>query len=692
MNFNVIKYPFLKSKNFCPNPVVRYGIPAYADAIQNPKAVETLAYQQFWEEQLYYIRNGYTTGGVYIPGRFYKYINFDRTQTVKGSGPLEYHDYQLDYALWIEDIKRRRKNAYVPKARRKALSVMTVGMVIDYGYRFSTNYHAAVVAGLDEHAQDFIDKWRYVDMNMTPEFRVRALADNKDEIVSGWTEKGESGNRDMGTLNTIYIRTVQRNPNVLKGKFLHDIVMEESGENELLADTIKASEDCLKLGGTQFGTFFIYGTGGNMLKGSKDFKHIHHHLDAYNAEQWYVPAQVFYFPCYAGATDEAGRLVEEVPGLAEYPEYARYGMSDLEHAKALITKKKQELLDSGDMDKYFQFCQNNPIDIKEIFRQNSSNNFSVLNINDQAYKIESENKKYSKFKLEYKKNPVSGELLSPTQVELIPAKDTDLESECVLILNDGHPVQGYVNLDVAGIDSYDQDQSKNSSSLGAMVVFRKNHNMPNVPAWAPVAIIRTRPKHKEQFYEMCLKLSIYYNLRGGVLFDKASGWIAKHFQDAGFTWLLSKRPKKFESPNSKQTEEFGVSLNSYTKPKMVAALQSLFDYHCSKIWFKDILDEAIAYDEFTVDSDYDTVDALGIALMKAIDSDDMPFNDEELQKKDPFSYPDFDEDGAGNIIPVHRAEEKDALGVKEDWFSRHARRLMHDDSSQNDFTDSDFSV
>lgn len=673
MKFSILQGQIIKSKNFCPNPVVKYGIPAYADAILDPRVKDTLAYHQWWEEQIYYIKNGYTTGGTYIPGRYYKFLNFDRTQTVKGAGPMEIHDFQLDFALWVDDLKKRRKNAFLPKARRKAVSVMTAGMVVDYGWRFEDNYHAAVVAGLDEYSQDFIDKWSYVNMNMVNEFRISTLRKNDDEIVAGYKEMSDAGWKDSGTMNTIYIRTVKLNPNVLKGKFLHDIVWEESGENELLLEAIKASEDCLKLGGVRFGTMWIYGTGGNMNKGSKGYKHIHHNLSTYHAEEWYVPAYVFYLPAYAGASDEKGNSMEDIPNLQHLQPYERVGMSDFDRAKELIEEESQRLLKEGDMDKYFEYRRNNPINIEEIFRITGSNNFDVLKLNEQLYKIESGDLKYNKFKLEYKKDPRTGAVMVPAQVTIEVATDKTPEHECVYILNDGHPIKEYRYLDVAGLDSYDQDQSKHSKSLGSMVVFRRQHNIPDVPQWLPVAMIRNRPRYKEQFYELCLKLAIYYGLEEGVLVDVAKAMVIQYFKDNGQERLLAKRPRKFESPNSKQMHDYGVSLNSFSRPRMVGALQTFFDFHIEKVWFEVLLKEALIYDEFEIDSDNDSVDALGIALMKAIDCEQMPVNDEELRVHNPYNYPSWGQDESGNVVNITQAYEDEPLGEKEDYFSRFAR-------------------
>ena len=124
---------------------------------------------------------------------------------------------------------------------------------------------------------------------------------------------------------------------------------------------------------------------------------------------------------------------------------------------------------------------------------------------------------------------------------------------------------------------------------------------------------------------------------------------------------------------------------------MVSALQSLFFMHSKKVWFPVIIDEALSYDEFEVDSDNDTIDALGLALMKAIDMDQPAMDEEAMMKKNPYDYPSWTENQQGNIIDVTQLKEMnkdEPLGKYEDAFSRYARMLKTQDNddapNQND--------
>ena len=691
MDFAVLKGGIIKSKQYLPNPVIINGIPKYADAVLNPKVRDTPAYNQWWEEQVYYCKNGYTTGGLWVPGRYYKFVNFDTFRGIAGDNiRAELHDFQLDFAYLVEQAKKEHFNIIIPKARRKSVTTMNICMVVDYGYRFEPGYKAAVVAGKQEFADVFMDEWKYIDSKAINEFRVKKLPGyGKEDTVAGWKQKNEQGEKiEYGTRNTIYTRTVFHDPAVLKGKFCHDIVLEESGENEHLIEVINDSHACIMDGDTQKGVFYIYGTGGNMNKGSKGFKKIWYDTkkeNKFNCKGLFIPGTIFYKPYYSGATDGDGLIVEDIPNLQYLKPHERVGWSDEVRAGQAIQARKDLLLNSGDLKEYFDYCQNFPTTEEEVFRKSASNNFPILELNAQGHKLLSEENQYEAFTLHYKKDAQGQTEIPYTVYAERVSKDTP-EEDCVLIHKKGHPMPNYRWLDVGGIDSYDQDQSKTSSSLGAMVVFRRKHSIPDMPDWLPVALIRNRPKRKEIFYEQCMMLSIYYNLIDGVLGDRANGVIINHFKEMGCERYLSHSPKKYESPNSQQQDkQLWISINNYSKPKMMGVLQTFFFLHTAKVEFIHIIDEALNYDEHEIGSDNDTIDALGIALMKALDMDTLPTDETELMKNDPFAYPDWGVNGQGQMIDktAKNTAQKDP---NEDIFSFHARMTMNgsdDDEPQN---------
>lgn len=656
-----IQRPIIKTKTFCPNPVAKYGIPAYADSQVNPKVFGSLAHQQWWEEQLYYIHNGYEAGGLFIPGRMYYFLNFFYTKSIRGLGAEhpDYLDFQYEYAMLIEEEKRLGKNGVIPKARRKGLSVMTLGMVVDYGWRFMPSYNAGVAAGIKDYSDDFIDKWKYNNMLIARELRVNTLSKNYDDIIAGWEEKNPiTGEWEQkGSMNTIYSRTMYSDPQVFKGKFLNDVVFEESGEFDKLLETIRATKACLQWGGIQMGNMHIYGTGGNIKGGSQGFEKVWHHADDYNCLRYYVSGAKFYPPYVAGSIDpRTGIANEDIPNLMKFKDYERVGMEDELRAEEIIKETKKKLLKSGNLKDYWEYCKDYPGDIKEVFRVAASNYFPQEELNNQAYVIESNPSNYLAYRGEWVLNE-KGERKFPLEVNFIPLMQDDPQDEAIYILNEGHPRRNVRGLYVGGADSYDQDKSDTSSSLGAMVVLTKEHSISNYPKMTPVCLIRTRPKRKEKFYEMCGMVSVAYNLLSGTLIDYGKTLIFEWYKTNGLERYLAKRPQKFESENSTQSNEYGVQMHGPAKPAMIGLLQTYYTDYAQNIWFRDMIDEALKYNTQDKDSDQDSVDALGIALMQMY-SDGISYHDSsKMLKEKPFQMPVWDEDGMGNIYDTSEKSE-----------------------------------
>lgn len=645
----ILLAPYVKGKGFDPLPLVTNGIPDYADGSKNPKVIGIPEYETFWTEQLYRCINGYNTGGIFIPGRFYYYMNFNNMNTVHGIITPDFCDMHLELCYIIEWCKANGKNLIIGKKRRAGISEFTQKAVIDYGYRFNESYQAGIAAGQKKYAEDFMTKWEDSEALLQSEFRINSLLNNPDEVVSGY-ELMENGKTTLkNNACKIFVRTMHNNPNMFKGLFLNDVVAEESGEFENLCEFISATNDCLMDGDTQVGTFMIYGTGGNINKGSKDFKKVWENPNDYNAVKYLITGDRFKKPFYGGAT-RFGKDVSVTPNLLKkYKPYQIIGMEDTEAAMENIMAERDRLK-KGELKKYMEHLQNNPINEAEIFRKIFSNNFDIQKINAQQDEITVNKNKYSKWKLEWVTDE-KGERVNPLRVKAIPAKDTDDEGDCILILDEYHPDKKYKNLYVGGIDPYDQDKGV-SKSLGAMCVMTRPNTF-GIPFNMPVAVICTRPKRKEIFFDMCLKLSVYYDLVGNTLGDKAgSSGIIKWYENHNCMRYLAPRPKKFESMISEQSHEFWVSLTSYSRPLMVGAMQTSIHDYCQNIWFPELINQLGNFDEVEIGSDNDLADAYGIALMQSISVVAAPRDDNAKETEDPFSLGNWITDKNGNVVPA----------------------------------------
>ena len=655
--------PYLKPKGFEPAPIAKFGIPYYADSAANPKVIGTPAWREYWEEQLYYVINGYWTAGEFIPGRYYYYLNFCKTSSVKAGEAFYpgYVDFQYEFFLLIEHCKKVGKNIVGPKGRRKGVTIMEVGGVIDYGYRFYPGYHGGIGAGSSDYTDEFIAKWDYVNARMINEFKTRTLSQG-EEIIAGWEQKDNIGSWNIyGSQNMIYSKTMFADPEAFKGKYFNDIVFEESGEFDHLIKAYQASKQCVMSGDEQVGTIYFLGTGGNIKTGSSGFEHVWHNYADFNCERYFIAGTKFYMPCVAGSKNKYGELNEDIPNLLKFSPEQRIGMEDEDRALELINARKAELLKNPDLTNYWEECKDNPTEIKEVFRRAASNDFPIEILNNQAFRIQDEDPRYDKYKLEFKKDN-KGAYVFPYEVETISLPADSMEDCYIMILHGGMPIDGVTNLDVAGIDSYDTDKSMTTKSLGAMVIYRREHSIPDVEKNLPIAIIRCRPQHKELFYDLCMKASVFWKLYRCTLIDAAKPAIIKHYQINGCEMYLGERPKKYETPNSEQRHTYGMLVPN---PAIVhSLLQSDMRKNGHKIWFPLIIDEALSFDDKArySDSDKDLIDAYGLAL--AMDGAfELAVREEDEEVDEAYDMPESYIDEEGNVRMIGRESNNLGAGV-----------------------------
>lgn len=666
----ILRPPYYKKKGYCPNPIVKFGIPKEADSVNFPRVLGTVAHEQFWYEELYRIKNGYQIGGLWIPGRYYYYMNYTTMSTIKGIINPDPTDLHLELAYLIEYCKLNGKNLMIPKGRRRGISEATHPMVIDYGARFSVDkYQAGVAAGHSKPINDFITKWKFADAHLPPELYYGRLTKNDDEIIFGYSQKNDIGAwEDRGTFNTIYTRTMHTDTAGLKGLYLNDVVVEEVGEFEHFLQFFADTRDCLMNNQRQIGSMFVYGTGGNVNKGSHDFKKAwsrsekNNFINSNNFERFVVPASRFYF--YGGATEIEHQLPLESSLYLTHKPFELIGVEDIHLSEKDILRIRAEKLSSGDIKDYNNFVQNNPINELEIFRKTVINDFDVEKINKQRDEISSSlYPKWTKYKLSWVKDD-KGMPKMPLSVLVTPLQPRENQEECIWIIDSEKPRKGHTNLYVAGLDGYDQNKAIASKSLGGMCVMIRNNVINHAMKMAPVAVICCRPARKETFYEMCMMLAVYYNLRNNVLVDVGAALVMEHFRTFGLYDYLADRPRKFESETSDQTHEKGVRLTNFSRPRMVGLMQTHIIDHCEDIWFDDLLDQLGNFDNVEVGSDNDLADAYGLALMQDISCDVRPRDQSTVEDDTTFDLPGYimgesNEVFGGGIRPKLDSEEQD---------------------------------
>lgn len=550
------------------------------------------------------------------------------------------------------------KNGVFPKGRRGGISEFFCAF-IDYHYRFRRDsYHAGVAAGNDDYIQDFMSKWRYGDSLMVPELRIHTLTNNDKEVIAGYEEREDGLFIESGSRNQIYTRTAGMNPNLFKGLYLNHVIVEELGEFDNVMRFLSATLDTMKRGSQQFGSVFAFGTGG---ENTAAFRELIYNGKDYNFETFFIRGTKFYFPFFGRFPDN--HKPPEIPNLLKIHTPSQCVGVDDELAAEAFIKKELERLSKGDRKTYLEYKQNRPLTIQDVLTSTTVNNFDTEKLNLQADAIAAlEHPKYSKYKLEWETDN-DGVALMPRRVNLIALKAFEDETECIYILDEMVPIlskiKQYINLFIGGVDSYDQDTSKTSKSLGAMSIRVRENSILDGLSKMPVACIRTRPPRKEKFWELCMKASVLFDLVGNTLVDVRNPGIIQHYKDWGLQKYLALRPPKFESPGSEQGHDYGVSLNGYSKPLMVGLMQTNIYDNCHKIWFNtnhehgpNMILEYQNYDEIAKESDNDLADADGIALMQDVSIGVPPKDKGKVEKDDRFDLPEYGYDEHGEVVPA----------------------------------------
>jgi len=648
--------PYIKPKGFLSllMPVVLKGIPAYADSALNPKVLGTFEHAEYWNNELAKIHQGFWIGDIWIPGRFYYYMNYKLMSTIVGTITPDMVDMHLELAYHIEYCLANGKNLLCAKGRRKGISEAVSTMLVDYGWRFTYGFKAGVAAGLKDYTEGFVEKWRFSDSKMPLELSVKKSVNNDDEIVSGYSIKDQNGAyQDQGTFNVIYARTANINANIYKGLYLNVVVSEEIGEHEDWIEFYGATKDCLMAGSEQKGILVAFGTAGNVNKGSKDFKKIWAKPDAYNFVKFMIPADRFNL--YGGARNSYQDIPRKSALFLKYKDYQLVGVEDRENSLKNILEKRERMLAAGDMVAYNEDLQNNPINEQEMFRKTISNNFDLNKLNDQQHAVDNlSHPKYTKYKLEWVKDK-NGMIKMPLEVTAVALTKHDDQNECICIIDSEHPRRGFSHLYTGGLDSFDQDQAKESKSLGAMSIRIRANNINGAMKSAPVAVISCRPRRKELFYELCLKAAVYYNLIENVLVDVGAALVMQYFLENGGWKYLADRPKKFESESSQQTHEKGVRFTTFSRPRGASLAQTDILDNGHEYWFGqsgdpcDLINQLGNYDIVEVGSDNDLADAHILSLMQDVSFEVKPRDNESNDVPNRYDLPKFVSDGNGGM-------------------------------------------
>ena len=536
-----------------------------------------------------------------ISGKYYFYLNYYMILGNDGtSGNRKnlihpwYRSMDNEYFNTFEKCKEENKGMIVIKARDKGFSYMNSGMVA-HEYTFFPFNDVGVAAGLQATADAFFDKTKKGLNGIHPNFKHSVLKDTSDIMRSGYKQKNRDGKWQVGGYQSTVICRTMDNPEVFKGERLSLMIFEEAGEFKRLKNAYMSSKACFMDGDIQFGVPVIGGTGGDISKSSKDFMDMYYSHTAYNLEPMFIPASKAYYGFFdieSGVEDEKG-------------------------ANEKLIEDREVIQKSGDNEAYTLHIQNYPLTIEEAFLNTHSARFDIALLNAQRSRILSSKDNRSQIQSGYLDWQVGNE--NPT-VTWRPHPSGPYK---VL----AHPEPDFKNLDIGGIDSYDQDQAGASDSLGSAIIYRRFANT-DMPSDYVVAEYTERPKKKEDFWDGCLKLAVYYNSKMLVEYTKIG--ILDYFKRMNALKYLKEKPESAHNPGTKTRNRYGVHMNKQVKALLEDLIDDHLREHVQDMWFIDLIDELANYGL----QNTDRAMAFGLCLIHNIDNYRMKATNKDEEIKD----------------------------------------------------------
>jgi len=612
----------------------------------------TSEYFAFWKEQKRRLKEGYKpTGGVFIPGNYYFYLNFSKIHGLptpdsrrKSMIPPIYRDQDHEYFTEVHNAKygdgkddKGGRGIIVLKARRKGFSFMNANILL---HEWSCYSHSenGLGAQREDYVQDFRKKMLLSYNELPPQLRNKVLHNNEEIFMAGYKEKEDGIWVEKGMKSMVHFRVMEK-PNAFRGTSLNYMVFEEAGEFLKLKRSFQSSEDCFKEGNVFFGTPIIGGTSNAMEVESDDYMDMYYNAEHYNLK-----------PVFIKASKVFGSFFDMKTGRSDVVEAEKFIIAEAEKRKA-----------TGDLQSYYSYLQENPLEVEHAFFKSGKTPFDLEKINKQISNINTNPnfQRVQKGRLDWQKNKEGKELfggkpefimddgsideMNPTN-ELFPFEIVE------------QPLDGIKNAHLSAVDPYHIDDDleelkkrasdQKDRSLGSMCVYRRFVNT-NVIGELPVAFYTDRPYSKEKFYENCLKLAIFYDSQ--ILVEYNDDGFLKYFIHHKMTRYLKERPRSADSPWTQATNRYGIHMKSFQKKLLTELVDEYVKKHWEDIYFMKLLNELSVYGI----KNTDRVMSFGMALIHDMDATkkirDVK-DDKDLKKMD--GLPVFIRDNTGMLTTM----------------------------------------
>lgn len=545
----------------------------------------TSEYFKFWDEERDRCLDGYTADdGDFISGYNYFYLNYcpiqrivhrvEASGKVKKTRELQFPDfYDYDYFFFggVQSAEDEAKHMCVLKSRRKGYSYKAASMACrnyylipnSKTYIYASNKQYLTEDGILTKAWDYMD---FIDKNTA--WGKKRSVNTQMRKRAGFFSKDEYDNEtELGYKSEIIGVTLKDNPDVVRGKAGRLIIFEEAGSFSELGAAWQIARPSVEQDGAAFGTMLAFGTGGDQDSHFATLKDMFYNPDGYNCVGFKniwdeTPSDKpcgFFIPQYTNMDfrDDAGkRIYMDDDGNTLYKPSLEY---ILEERRKIV----ENATNSATIDRWTAEHCITPADACLEF---NGNIFPKKELQQQLSLIRTNTKLNNHKQIGDLIWGADGQLrwqIKKTgDITNYPLKQGQDASGSIVIWE--HPnKQASSGLYIAGIDSYDYDESS-TTSLGSCFIYKRIQGIEQYSDLI-VAEYTGRPNSAEEFYENVRKLLIYYNARA--MYENQNKGIFVYFTNKHCDYLLADQPDIINDivSNSKVNRKKGCHMNKQIK-------------------------------------------------------------------------------------------------------------------------------
>jgi len=500
-------------------------------------------YFEYWEEQERRCIKGYKVGDIWIPGRYYFYLNFfpmsrasledmksNRKTVTKEIGfprfaEVQYEWWRFKHIAWnggtfmgIESPGGR--HICCAKTREAGFSYMEAADAV-YNYTFipvSKSYFAAsseqylTKDGILNKVQEGLD---FINMHI-PYWKQNRM--KKNTLLHQKASFLDSAGQEMGAMSEI-MGLIVDNPHKTRGKRGRKFTFEEAGSFPKLKQAYEIVLGSMKASDKYCGQISVFGTGGEEGESIEGLE------DMFNCPEAY---DMLAFPNiweYGGANDTCGYFVP--CWRTNFGFMDDDGNVDIEGAVSFDDVEREKKLLSKDPKALDRRKAEFPRKPSEAFQRVHGNGFNTAEIDAQIKRIQSSQAiqgliRYGQFIRSDSADALNGVEFINYKKEIakpileFPHKagdDSDL-SGCITIFEKPYlDAKGFVPEGIYQIvfDAYYKDDAEDRTSLFAIYVMKQDNNIDPSFAGLPVASYVGRPQRLRTCYDNLFMLADYYN-------------------------------------------------------------------------------------------------------------------------------------------------------------------------------------